>query len=134
MNNIDKVKELTDNLPAVPKLTDLVKLDDCSPHSVIYDVQKGTSFGFNLLNRPEVSVMELFVSKGTCWPKHVHNESTEWGIIYKGKLKVTLCNKVKTLGKGDWILFEKGVAHSSVALEDTWLIALAIPKIDGYPK
>ena len=97
-------------------------------------MEEGTSFGFNLLSRPEVGVMELFVSKGTSWPVHVHQHEEEWGIIFKGKLEVVLDGKTQILGPGNYTHFRKGEPHHSLALEDTWLIAVAVPKIEGYPE
>ena len=132
--SLDKLEELTEKLPGIPKLTDLVVSDNPSKHSIIYNVEKGTSFGFALLSRKDVAVMELFVSKGTSWPPHVHNEEKEWGLVYKGKLSVVVEDKKVILQPGDCIIFEKGKIHSSEALEDTWLIAVSIPRIEGYPE
>jgi quercetin dioxygenase-like cupin family protein len=134
MNNIDKLKKLTEDLPAVPKLKELIKSTNPSNCTVNYQVENGTSFGLCLLSRSEVAVMELFVSKGTGWPVHIHSEEKEWGILYRGKLKVTIDGKDRVLGPGDCVFFDKEVAHSSHAVEDTWLIATSIPRIDGYPK
>ena len=134
MNNLDKLKELTEELPAVPKLDDLVEGRDLANHSIIYKVEEGTSFGFGLLNRPEVAVQELFVSKGTAFPEHVHKNEDEWGIVYKGKMKVVVGNEEIVLNSGDCVKFDKGVIHSSKALEDTWLIVVAVPRIDGFPE
>jgi quercetin dioxygenase-like cupin family protein len=134
MNNLDKLKELTNDLPAVPKLNDLVIERDLTNHSIIYDVEDGTSFGFGLLNRPQVSVQELFVSKGTSFPAHLHKEENEWGILYKGEMKVFLGDKEIILKAGECVHFEKGVIHSSQALTDCWLIAVGVPKIKGFPE
>ena len=133
MNSIDTLKKLTEELPGIPKLSDLVEENNKGPHSIIYKVDHGTSFGFNLLNRPEVSVMELFVSKGTGFPEHVHDLEREWGLVYKGKLKVDIDGEEHIVSAGECIKFGEGELHSSEALEDTWLIAVAIPNIDGYP-
>jgi quercetin dioxygenase-like cupin family protein len=134
MEHFEKLKELTDNLPGIPKLVDLVSSDIAANHSIIYNVEEGTSFGFNLLNRPDVSVQELFVSKGTSFPEHVHNKEEEWGLVYKGKMKVVLGDEEVILTPGSCVHFKKGVVHSSEALSDCWLIAIAIPKIQGYPE
>jgi len=134
MDNLDKLKALTNELPGVPKLDDLVSNRDLANHSIIYDVEEGTSFGFGLLNRPEVAVQELFVSKGTLFPDHIHELEQEWGIIYKGKMLVFVDGKDIVVGPGECIHFERGVVHGSKAIEDCWMIAIAIPKITGYPE
>ena len=133
-NYLDKLKELTEDLPAIPKLSDLVDVDNSAKHSTIYKVDKGTSFGISLLSRAEVAVQELFVSKGTTFPEHVHEDEMEWGIIYKGEMLVNIDGKEESFKAGDCIAFNKGSIHSSLAIEDSWLIAIAIPKIDGYPE
>ena len=134
MNNLDKLKELTNNLPAVPKLHDLVKSADPSVHSIIYNVEDGTSFGLGLLSRPQVAVQEVFISKGTSFPLHVHDKEKEILIVYKGEMFVKINDEERLLKEGDFVEICCGNAHSTKALKDTWVIAVAIPRIDGFPK
>ena len=61
-------------------------------------------------------------------------KENEWGIIYKGKMKVSLGDKEIILGAGECVHFKKGVVHSSEALSDCWLIAVGVPKIKGFPE
>jgi quercetin dioxygenase-like cupin family protein len=132
MESIDKLKTLTFKLPEIPTLDTLVTDSDPSKHFILYNMIEGLSFGFSLLNRKEVSVMDLFVAKGTKWPSHMHSIETELGIVYKGSLKVTLGDVEEQITVGDHVYFEKGMVHSAEALEDTRLIAISIPRAVGY--
>lgn len=135
MNNLDKLKELTNGLPEIPKLKELIGETDSSTHSILYDVEKGTSFGLSLLSRPQVAVQEVVISKGTFFPKHVHEKEREIIIVYKGKLEIIVEGENnQVLLPGDSIVFEPGKVHSSFALEDTNMITISIPRIEGYPK
>ena len=134
MDSLIKLRKLTEELPEVPTLDSLVNDRDIKNHSIIYDVSEGTSFGLGLLSRKEVAVQELFISKGTMFPSHIHIDENEWGIIYKGKLQVTLDGEDVVLEPGNCNKKKKGVVHSSLALSDCWMIAVAVPKISGYPE
>lgn len=134
MDSIEKLKKLTADLPGIPRLDDLLLDASSSKHSIIYKVDEGTSFGLALLNRPEVAVQELFVSKGTKWPSHLHDTETEWGIIYKGDMEVVVDGEKSMLGPGDCVRCNKKEVHSSEAITDCWLIAIAVPRIEGYPE
>ena len=131
MDSIDKLKELTNGLPEIPRLEHLVK--GSATGTVEYSVEGGYSFGVNLLNRPEVAVMELFIKKGTGFPEHMHEDEMEWGVIYSGKLEVVVDGEKTIVNPGEAGTFGKGHVHSTIALEDTRCIMISIPRIAGYP-
>lgn len=134
MNNIDKLKEITDQLTDVPTLDSVVLSRDIGQHSIQYDVAEGTSFGYSLLNRDAVAVMELFISKGTEFPQHLHQRENEWLIVYKGSMKIIKEKEEIIINKGEAIQLKPNEPHSSITLEDTWLIAISIPRIEGFAK
>lgn len=133
MNNLDKLKELTEKLPPIPKLTDLVVSKEITDN-IEYFTEKGRILGKSLLDKPSCSVQELVLEKGSLFPPHTHDDEIEFGIIYEGELEVTIDGKAFTVGKGEIIKFNKQEVHSGLAIVDTWMIAVAIPRIDGYPK
>jgi len=133
MNSIETLKILTEELPPIPTLSSFET--NIEKGYSEYVVEEGLSFGHSLYNRPEVAVMRMFVSKGTKWPNHVHDNETEWLMVYKGSIKVRCDNEEDvTLVPGSAIEFCKNKNHYGEALEDTWLIAVSIPRVDGYPK
>ena len=129
---IEDLKKLTEELPAVPKLEDLVSMS--SPAVIEYEVEKGMSMAHSLLSKPDVGVMDLFLSKGTEFPTHQHLDEQEWGMIYKGSVEMEMDGDTKILTVGDFVWIKKGSVHSGVALEDTKMIAISIPRTDGYPE
>lgn len=132
MDSVKQLKLLTESLPQIPILTSLVEEKGNEIYTT-YKTKSGTSIGFNLLNKPDVAVQELYVSKDTSFPEHRHEEEFEFSIIYKGSMLVKTDKGEQIYNKGDVIIFNKNEPHSGVAIEDTWMIAIAIPRIEGYP-
>jgi len=132
MCSIDELKLLTETLPPIPNLADFTS--DKGGHCAQYEVENGTSFGFNLLNQKEVGVQRLFLSKGGEFPIHAHESEKEWGIIYSGSIKFQIEDEEYIMSVGDSVEIAKTHNHGAIALEDTWLIAVSIPRISGYPE
>ena len=133
-NRIQKLKELTNNLPEIPTLSDIVTSVDKINHTVEYSDTYGNSTGRSLLDKEECAVQDLYISKGTPFPPHAHVDELEHIVVYSGKVEVVLKDKTVTLNPGDHIKFNKKEVHSGVALEDSSMLAIAIPRIQGYPK
>lgn len=129
---IEELRELTNKLPELPILSDIIS-DVGSSIYTKYEVENGTSLGFALLNKPEVAVQELFLTKNSIFPTHKHIDEIEVGVIYKGSILVNVEGVEHKLSVGDIIKFNKNEAHSGIAIEDTWMIAISTPRIDGYP-
>ena len=127
----DGIRRLEELVPKLPVLNDLVVSQGCD--SVEYDAADGTCVGYGLYKTPDVSVQRAFMSKGTVFPVHAH-EATEVLTIYKGKAMIS-CDGIpdRVIGPGQSCYFPKGSGHSVKALEDTWMIAVAVPMIEGYP-
>jgi len=132
-NSLDQLKLLTPLLPEIPNLVDLISIPDTI---INYNIPNGTSLGFKLLFEDKVAVQKHFLSLGSKFPTHLHENSIECLIVYEGKLKVTIDNEeiVKVLTPGESINIPKNSTHKVQALEDTWLIGVIIPKEDGYPQ
>jgi len=140
MEESEHIKKLEE---MIPKLDNLVVVN--SP-TVEYDVEKGTAFGINLFNIPEIAVQRVFMSKGTVFPEHKHDEC-EYVLVYKGSVKLhieedkphicvsgkSVSDKTAILGVADGFYVAPGVAHAGEALEDTWMMSIAIPSGKGYP-
>lgn len=133
MNTIDTLKQLTNDLPAIPKLDDLIHNAGFNRNYIEYEVPSGTCIGFGLLNQKEVSVQKVVMTEGCNFPYHEHT-SFEILVIFKGKLEVEIDGEKSILTIGDKVRFDKETPHAAHALEETWMIAISIPKDDGYPK
>ena len=133
MKSIEQLEKLTQELPPISNLGQLIYNPGNIKDFTEYKVEGGLSVGASLLSKEEIGVMDLIVTKGGQWPVHAHTKEKEWGVIYKGKIEVTCGGIKRILEPGDMIFFEQGELHCATALEDTWLIAISIPRIEGYP-
>lgn len=124
---LTQLRKITDELP---ELDQLVRRK--TNNIVEYECEVGECSGQGLFNCEEVSVQRAFMKKGTIFPKHRH-DANELLVLYTGKIKVTNCESSEIVEAGRFAFFEKDALHSVEALEDTWLIGIAIPAIGGYP-
>ena len=127
MENMKVLAEITDNLP---NLSDLVT-KECEG-TIEYDVKYGTALGFQLYNINEIAVQRVCMSKDTVFDDHTHNVH-EYGILYKGELKIIASDFEKIMKPGDFVYFVPNNPHKAIALKDSWGIWITIPSGKGYP-
>lgn len=125
--DILELKRKTEQLP------DLSSLIVSVNNGVIqYDAGEGTILGFPLFNTPKVAVQRHFLSSGTVFGNHIH-EQREWILVYEGELRVHVDNKEERLSVAECVFIDVGKEHSLEAIADTWLICVSIPAAKGYP-
>jgi len=125
---LEELRKLTESLTTLPEM--IVYTHDCG---VEYQpVGDGEITGYYLFNKPEVSVQRVFMAKGTKFPNHFH-PSIEYGVVYKGKMEVLVDGKVKVYSTGDCMIFQSNQEHSGKAIEDCWVVFIAVPAAEGYP-
>ena len=126
MNNLEKLKELTEQLPS---FEDLV-INSGSATEV--ETIKGNIFMFGLYNVPEISVARAFMSAGSEIESHTHAEF-ELFVVYEGKMVLNVEGEefeVEVRQSG-YVL--PNMPHSAYFPVDTKVIAIAIPSSGGYP-
>ena len=124
MNNLERLKELTENLSAFAQRQ--------QNDEVVYNVKNGKCFGKNLYNSPEIAVQRSFISAGALFPEHNH-DVFEILIVYRGELEARVDKKTMVVSVGDSIYFEPLQVHSVMATQDTWMIGITIPADGSYP-
>lgn len=128
---------LTANLPPIPTLKEfkleLFDSNDISQKHVVYDVEGGVCHSYSLFSSPEISVARTFISEGSIFPEHLHEE-TEYILIFSGSALIRVDGKEKILRPGKCTVHEPNVPHWAKALEDTWFIAISIPYSKDYPE
>ncbi len=97
------------------------------------DMDKGTSLMFGLLNEPSISCAKQFVSKGSIFPQHTHNQK-EFLIVYEGEMLLEMEGNQYVLGIGGCIYINPGVEHGATFSSDCWFIAITIPQTEGWPQ
>jgi quercetin dioxygenase-like cupin family protein len=132
--SINKLKELTEKI----NLKDLVhKKKDI----INYEVECGYAVGNFIAKKYNTyKIQEVFLSKGTNFPNHMHwhedYEIHEYGIVVSGKVRFfsedeSMNNKV--FKEKEMFYFKPGISHSAEVLEDTILLCVVIPDDEGYP-
>lgn len=130
--DLDRLNEITSILPPVPnfKEFEVTKQGNMKTYNVI----NGAMCGYNIHSQPELSIAKVHMTKGSLLEEHTHGESLELLVIIDGSLKLIADNRTTTLNKFDHIKINKRKPHVAFAAEETWLIAVAIPKDYGYPE
>jgi len=124
-SGLEKLRELTKNLPPL-----VVKSKEGK--EVVYGSEEGSYYGYGIFKDDEVAVQRVFMAKGEKIPEHAHREK-EFGVVYKGGVRVKYGGKEKDYYRSDWMIFEPNELHSGVILENCWMILLTIPPAEDYP-
>lgn len=127
---LEKLCEITPNLPHVP-LGDFKTIDN---FNTSYVFEYGTATSQNVYSTPDIAIAKTFIPEGTAFEPHVHTSVSEWIIVLSGKLKVFTEEFTDTLVKYDSLKIPANKPHSALALEDTIIIAITVPKDEGYPE
>ena len=138
--NLETLRLLTHELPPVP-----IDPGDGERGFYRYPTKDGigTVIGWKLLAKDGIAVAHFFMSEGADYPEHGHEDSKEFILVYSGALEVRsddplACvhfkDKTAVVRSGGCVCFEKQQVHSAKALEDTWFVAVTIPRDEAYPK
>jgi quercetin dioxygenase-like cupin family protein len=92
-----------------------------------YKVEQGFAMAMSLKHNEEVAVAQSFLSKGTVFPYHNHENSEEVLIVYSGEVTVVTENDKHTLTPGDSLHICQGCGHLLHAKTDVKIIAITIP-------
>jgi len=127
---MERLKQLTEQL---------INLKDITEDSVNglreYKVKQGNAFATALKHNREVAVAQAFMSAGTIFPYHVHENATEVIVVYSGKVTIVTDESRSVLTVGDSIHICAGCGHTLHAITDTKVIAITIPPdADALPK
>lgn len=133
MSGVDKAFDIVELKRKTIALPDLTSFITAVYNGVVeYDTGEGTILGFPLYNTPRVAVQRHFLSAGTVFGSHTHEEK-EWIMVYEGELMITIEEEEETLSLSDYVCIDIGLKHSLRAVVDTWLICVSIPAAKGYP-
>jgi len=126
--------------PVLPALVELTaKLKGTPTQRVVeYPTEGGTVIGIGLMNDRYGAVQKVLMSKGAKMPCHQHPLSREWLIVLSGRVKICRIEggevKERVLTRGEYAFLNSGEGHGTEALEDTWVLGIAIPPDEGYPR
>ena len=92
-----------------------------------YKVEKGFAMAMSLKHNDEVAVAQSFLSKGTIFPYHNHDNSEEVLVVYSGEVTVVTDEGKYTMKPGDSLHICQGCGHLLHAITDVKIIAITIP-------
>ena len=127
---MDRLRALTQTL------TDMNSISIPSGDGVKeYRVSEGYAMAMSLKHNYDVAVAQSFMSKGTIFPYHNHDNSEEILVVYSGEVTIVTEEERYTLKPGDSLHICKGCGHLLHAITDVKIIAITIPPdTDAMPK
>jgi len=128
---IDKLEEITPRLPEYPPLSSFKVITGIN--QARYNFRNGTILSENIYSTHDVAIAKTFIPKGTIIEPHAHAVSDEWVIVIEGSLKMFSEDNEQLLNKHDSIMVIANKPHHAIAVEDTTIIAITVPKDDGWP-
>lgn len=128
-------KDLTRLEELTPRLAQLIVGYVRTPAvgTVEYVLAGGRAVGFNCYSSPELGVQRVMLPAGADFPSHIHEEQ-EYLIVYKGHVVVRVGDQEIDLLPGGCANIPSNVRHSSHIIEDSWMLAVTIPRDEGYPR
>ena len=129
-DSLEKLKEITNNLPRVVSFDDFVNFVD--DEYIEYNVEHGRCFGLVLLSKKSVAVTRIFLEKDTIFP--LNSAGVVTGLtVFRGKLDVHITGREKeVLSEGDSMSVPKEDEFGAIAVEDTWVITISVPRRGDY--
>lgn len=128
---IDKLEEITPKLPEYPPLSSFKIV---SNNQTRYVFKNGVAVSENIYNTDDIAIAKTFIPKGVTVEPHAHTISNEWVIVLDGVLKIFSEEEEKILNKHDSVMVIANKPHYAIAVEDTTIIAITVPKDDGWPE
>ena len=128
---INKLEQLTPKLPLIPTLS---KYKSNSGKIANYVFGSGTVVSESLYATPDIGIAKTYIKEGITFDIHKHEISGEWLIVLNGILKVVVDGEEYILNKYDSIKIDAKKPHFAIAVADTTLIAITVPKDDGFPE
>ena len=127
---IDKLEEITPKLPEYPPLNSFTVTSD---NQTRYIFKNGVAVSENIYNTDDIAIAKTFIPKGVTVGPRAHIISNEWVIVLDGVLKIFSEEEEKILNKHDSVMVIANKPHYAIAVEDTTIIAITVPKDDGWP-
>jgi len=128
---LDKLEKLTRQLPPIPPLSDFKNITE---ENTTYIFDSGISFSENLYHEDDIAIAKFFIPKDVEFSTHMHGTSAEWLIVLQGSLEVSVGGEKEILNRHDSLKIEAKKPHSAIALEGVIVIAITVPKDDGFPE
>ena len=108
---------------------------------VVYNLEQGTAITFTLTHKPGVMhVLDSFLSAGTIFPLHEHEDSSETLILQEGEVTVICTDEScdqpfrHELKVGVPYFIPSRFGHVLHAKKDSWILATLIPPDAGMLK
>lgn len=128
---LDRLEELTLDLPPIRKLEDFKVTQN---GLTTYHFASGIAISESLYSVADIAIAKTSIPKGTTFDVHSHEISGEWIIVLNGILDVHMGKESHILNKYDSIKIIAKEPHYAIAVEDTTIIAITIPRDDGFPE
>ena len=128
---LDKLEELTPNLPIVPSIKDFQIITE---GIIKYRLDKGEAISESIYSTEDIAIAKFHIPKGSTFPTHAHFNSDEWLIVIHGTLGLIIEEKYILLNRYDSIKITADKPHQAIAVEESTIIAITVPRDDGFPE
>lgn len=128
---LDKLEELTPKLPLVPSIKDFQIINE---GVVKYRLDKGEAISQSIYSTEDIAIAKFHIPEGSTFPTHAHYNSDEWLIILNGTISLLLEEEYILLNRYDSIKITADKPHQAIAVENSTIIAITVPRDDGFPE
>jgi len=119
---MDKLLRLTEQIVELDSVS-----EDFANGLREYDLVTGTAFSSTIYQSPLLSMAVCFASKGTIIPYHIHKDSAEVIVCYKGSMTLITEEDRIEMKAGDVSSTKSGIGHMFNMHEDVKIVIITIP-------
>lgn len=129
-----QIFEIAEKIPEDYSVATLSDFKEVVDGITKYRLMKGYATTSSLLDHRHVSIAVTTIPDGGKFQEHVHRIEKEMLIILEGRLRMSINKKSKIYKEGSLITINKNVKHDATAIGDAVIVALTIPRDEGFPK
>lgn len=135
MDVTKKLKEIVDYIDEsanTPTLSDFKQIRDGITG---YKLHNGFAESESLLSTYRAGIALISIPNKGQFPRHSHAYPVQYEllIVLEGELIITINKQKQTLKENDYVKIDRNVKHYAVAVGDVTLIAITIPRDEGFP-
>ena len=125
------VEQIPDEMDTIT-LTDLKQIRD---GIIGYRLEKGHAIAQSLFDHNHISIALTMIPNGGRFPEHVHRSPiNELLIVLSGELTMKINNEIREFKEGELVVINSNVKHDVTARGDATIVAITIPKDEGFPE
>jgi quercetin dioxygenase-like cupin family protein len=135
-NITNKLKEIATQIPDDVSVMTINDFKFIENGITKYKLKNGCATSRSLLCNEKISIALTAIPDGGFLREHEHVFPVKYELIMllEGTLKMNIGGKETLIEEEEFVKIERNIKHDALAIGDVLLVALTIPKDEGFPE